>query len=216
MKYRGPTEESFLKDVATHQMTVLLDNGIYRHVQFRRPDTYCMSFELVTWPGYLAYAGDMGEFVFSRLPDMFEFFRDKREGALRINTSYWAEKCRAPCGTEGVKIYSADRFREIIKDWLDQREASAVIREAVDDEVLPLADDGIYPAMRAAIDFVHEGEHVFQDFYEVDPTEYTYRFVWCCYALAWGIRRYDASKILNDAMISSADAAKIGRGLLHD
>ena len=29
------------------------------------------TFDIVTWPGYLCYSGDMGCFVFTRLPDMF-------------------------------------------------------------------------------------------------------------------------------------------------
>ena len=72
------TEQSFLKDVAEHQMTVLRDDGVNRHVQFRRPGTICMGFELITWPGYLCYTGDMGTYVFRRLEDMFEFFRTDR------------------------------------------------------------------------------------------------------------------------------------------
>jgi hypothetical protein len=35
---------------------------------------------------------------------------------------------------------------------------------------------------------------VFEDFREVDCEEYTHRFLWCCYALAWGIEKYDAAK----------------------
>ena len=31
---RQPTEETFLKDVEKHRMTVLLDNGVYRHLRF--------------------------------------------------------------------------------------------------------------------------------------------------------------------------------------
>ena len=39
--------------------------------------------------------GDIGDFVFRRLNDMFEFFRDDDAGKLRINPGYWAEKCTA-------------------------------------------------------------------------------------------------------------------------
>jgi len=93
------TEASFLKDVATHEMQLLRDDGVYRHLRFKRPGTVCMYFDLITWPGFLCYTGDMGTFVFTRLRDMFEFFRTDREYAQRrgdrqlfVNHGYWSEK----------------------------------------------------------------------------------------------------------------------------
>jgi hypothetical protein len=72
-----PTQEQFLKEVSTHQFTVLHESGLYRHLRFKRPGTGIMHFDIVTWPGYLAYSGDMGCFVFQRLDDMLEFFKIK-------------------------------------------------------------------------------------------------------------------------------------------
>lgn len=72
------TVERFLQDVADHKMTVVMDNGVYRHLRFANSDSklaFNQWFDIVTWPGFLAYSGDMGCFVFSRLKDMFEFFR---------------------------------------------------------------------------------------------------------------------------------------------
>jgi hypothetical protein len=34
----------------------------------------------------------------------------------------------------------------------------------------------------------------FSDFWEHDLTEYTYHYIWCCYAIAWGIAEYDKAK----------------------
>lgn len=192
---RQPTEQSFLKDVAAHQMTVVAENDVHRHVRFKRPDTYCMQFDLITWPGHLAYSGDMGCFVFSRLPDMFEFFRPNREGSeLQINLGYWSEKLEAINRNGGHKEFSADLFRENIARWLDDAEASADLRAEVEEEVLYHADDGQDAAYRAARDFKGQEGFEFTDFWEVNCDEYTYHFVWCCYALAWGIRQYDEAK----------------------
>ena len=199
------TEQSFLKDVAMHQMIVVRDDGVNRHIRFKKPDTYCGHFDLITWPGCLCYTGDMGTYVFSRLEDMFEFFRTDREhmhlrdgSTLAINLRYWSEKLQAVDRCDGVKKYSADKFREEISRWLSEdyrgEEASAELLQAVDDEVLSCADDGHHQAMNAAQRFTHDGKHVFQDFWEVDLTEYTYHFVWCCYALAWGIQKYDQER----------------------
>ena len=87
------TPDTFLQDVAQHQIHVIRDDGVYRHVRFKRPDTYCSHFDLITWPGHLCYTGDMGTYVFTRLRDMFDFFRrPDNEKWHRIDRRYWAEK----------------------------------------------------------------------------------------------------------------------------
>ena len=40
----------------------------------------------------------------------------------------------------------------------------------------------------------HNGQRIFSDCWEWRFTEYTHRFVWCCYAIAWAIKQYDAAK----------------------
>ena len=194
------TQESFLQDVAKHQITAARDEGMYRHVIFAQPGTYNQRFELLTWPGYLCYTGDMGTFVFRRIDDMFQFFRsdrpdDDRDGPhLRINLQYWAEKLEAVDRCDGAKCWSEDKFRSVIEGylerWNEEEPVSASLRQAVKDEVLSRAGDGEHEAFRAANEFEHEGFR-FDDLWDHDFKEYTVRFVWCCYALAWGIRQYD-------------------------
>ena len=192
------TEESFLKDVKNHHMTVIRDDGVCRHVQFKQPGTNCYRFDFITWPGYLCYTGDMGTYVFSRLEDMFEFFRTDRkqpkEGqTLFINLGYWAEKLQA-IDRDGVKEYSPDKFREAINRYMeDDERVTPEIRQAVEDEVLAFSDEGEHEASRAVYEFEHDG-YCFVDFFEATLTEYTYRFIWCCYAIAWGINKYDQQK----------------------
>ena len=192
MRKSEPTEEQFLNDTATHELQVLRDDGVNRHLRFRRPGTICMGFDILTWPGYLCYTGDMGTYVFRRLEDMFEFFRGSRNGELRPNFGYWAEKVEA-ADRDGITVYSADIFRARINEWMDENEFSAQAREAVKDFVLPHADDGEYAARKAAYDFSADG-HDFTDFQEANLSEYSYRFTWCCYALRWAIVQYDAAR----------------------
>ncbi len=207
---RTPTEQEFLKDVATHHIQILRDDGIYRHVRFARTGTNCYSFNLVTWPGYLAYSGDMGCYVFSRLEDMFEFFRtvrsNQKEG-LTINLSYWSEKLTATDGGRragGAKQFCSELFTKVVHDWRVSwirenrddlsKEERRELWESVRDEVLYHADDDKVRAYDAAYKFSHKaGGHTFQftDFWDVNCEEYTHHFVWCCYALAWGIQKYD-------------------------
>jgi len=215
------TEASFLEDVATHEMQVLRDDGVYRHVRFKRPGTGCMHFDLITWPGYLCYCGDMGTFVFTRLLDMFEFFRTDREHARRrgdrrlfVNHGYWAEKLVAVdsqrrCGS--AMEYSAEKLRAYVNetrlewirdarrsDWLSQKERRHLWEE-VDHEVLSRIDDdgeeAAYIAMRDFRWIPKRGhcapEYEFTDLGEIEFKQYTHSFQWCCFALSWGIEQYD-------------------------
>ena len=216
------TEERFLRDVSKHEMTVIRDDGVHRHIRFKQPDSSNMFFDLVTWPGFLCYSGDMGTYVFQRTQDMFGFFR--KNGRLDgIDRRYWAEKIEAADNT-GVTRHSHDEFMRQINDWVDQHaegdkpgddepeqlalwaEAYAELRAEVESEVLS-ADSNEVRCFDAANDFEHAGDawqafhgpdakFEFTDFWEVDTKEYTPRFLWCCYALAWGIEQYDAAKRL--------------------
>lgn len=187
------TQDSFLADVANHAMTIAKDDGVYRHVIFAKPGSYHMRFELITWPGYLCYTGDMGTFVFLRLEDMFEFFRNKHQSnKLSINADYWSEKLEAADRVSGAKEWSADRFREVIESYLndDSEPLPEGLREAIVEEVLSRINDGQHEAYRAASDFEYGGFR-FNDIWDHDFTVFTYRFIWCCYALVWGIGKYD-------------------------
>ena len=39
---------------------------------------------------------------------------------------------------------------------------------------------------------------MFDDFFDGSMTRFSFRFLWCCYALAWGINTYDKSKESKD------------------
>lgn len=190
---------SFRADVASHVMTIEQDNGVHRCLHFGRPGTGWYSFRVVTWPGHLYIGGDCDDFVFSRLRDMFEFFRSDRG---RVNLGYWAEKLQASAARIGYESYSADAFREAIEyrltDWIDgealDEEQIAELREQVAEEVLCCADDGEQAAHTAARDFRYNGDEVFTDFWETNLRDYTAGFVWACHAIVWAIAQYDAHK----------------------
>lgn len=189
MKYQC-TEENFLKDVVDHKMFVLRDDGIYRHVAFKKPGTSDMRFDLITWPGCLCYTGDMGTYVFQRTTDMFTFFRSEpgEKARIPINPDYWSQKLDAVDRSDGVKKFSIERFREAVREHLNNKNA----RE-IEEELLTEDYGNEYEAQKAVQDL--EGyEDVFADFYEIDVTEYVHRFLWCCHALVWAIQQYDKAK----------------------
>ena len=198
-------ESSFLKDVAKHEMVIVRADGVNRHVRFAQPGTYNMHFDLITWRGYLCYTGDMGTYVFKRLDDMFHFFRTDREHlhlrdgkTLAINPSYWGEKLQAVDSSDGYRKWSKEKFesriREAFEEWIAEREQPDLdeLRAQFQDEVLDVLDHGgMENAYSAALSFEVGGQYPFQDWWEVNTDEYSYRFMWCCYALAWGVQKYD-------------------------
>lgn len=208
------TVSEFLTNVATHQMEIIKDDGIYRHVRFARPGTSCMHFDLITWPGYLAYVGDMGSYTFSRIRDMFEFFRqpakptDANPSGLTINPGYWSEKVQAADMSDGVTEFSEVKFKAKAKRWFDEwaddaSDLSAEQRnelwDSIESDVFGVLVDygaqGAHQAYGAFMDFEHGGSRPFHDFFEVSSDVYSRRFLWCCYALVWGINQYDASQV---------------------
>lgn len=128
--------ERFARDTATHELTVLRDDGMYRHLKFRgvaklkdgstSPSSFYW-FDLITWPGNLVVNGDCGSYHLARIPDMFEFFRGHD-----INPQYWAEKVRAG----KTSRYSQDRFRRLVTESAADSEADyAGLAEAVEERI---------------------------------------------------------------------------------
>ena len=211
------TTTQFLKDIERHEMHILRDDGVYRHVRFKRQGSMCMHFDLVTWPGYLCYTGDMGTYVFTRLNDMFEFFRrDTGERQYRIDFRYWAEKCEGADKGDGVQEFDVEAFRAAVK-----RQGARIIRshraraklskderrelwEQLQTDVLDLLDprqeqvafNRAYEFSYAKGSFLDPGHENFHLELEDFPSckRYSHRFLWCCHALAWGINVYDTAR----------------------
>lgn len=207
------TEERFLRDVANHQMTVIRDDGVNRHIRFSKPDSGDMQFDLITWQGYLCYCGDMGTYVFRRINDMFQFFRTDREymclpegQQLAINPGYWSEKLEAiSCFGGGFEVFNMDKFKKAVKEEFDEFIADngfpddkrESLLEEIDWKILSAENE--HAAMSAIYEFSYEGaDSLFVDFFEHDFQEYTFHFIWCCYALAWGISKYDENRLTTE------------------
>ena len=200
----------FERDIAGHRLEIVKDDGLYRHLRFRRPGTYCMGFDIVTFPGWLVYVGDMGCYTFTRLADMMEFFRQPANNLYgQIDRRYWAEKCHASDKHDGIQEFSREAFAirarevftEVIEDFglTDEQKAEAL--ESMEIEVIQRAeDDGEAAAFSTARDFqvldprTGKNRAIFVDSWEWNCRVYTQRFNWCCCALAWGIAQYDAAK----------------------
>ena len=219
-------EERFLRCVPKHRLTIMRDDGVYRHLRFKEPGRFAYWFDLITWPGCLAIEGDCGSYTFKRLHDMFEFFRREpgdfmRPKPLTINPDYWAQKLEAQsCNGRSpgnVRRWSAEAFEDAVKrdvidhmkhNMVDMPDARRALIEAVREEVLEAKEDE-HGAQRAVYEFnfafgeepgyrnaYADNRHRFhfEDFYEHNCTEWDYQFLWNCFAIVWGIQRYDERK----------------------
>ncbi|MBX9150041.1 hypothetical protein [Rhodococcus qingshengii] len=189
-------KEWFDRDTAEHQMTILHDDGVYRHVRFAQPGTSMMHWDLVTWPGHLCIDGDLDSFTFSREHDMFGFFAMDRG---RINPHYWAEKITNR--SVQTRVYEPDKAKaRIIEAFLEQRHLMSApagpawrsLREEVLDE-FTLGDESLIRDALARWSFtdVDSSERwEFSDTWEWDLREWDYHYLMACYAIAWGIQKY--------------------------
>jgi hypothetical protein len=205
------SRERFIRDTAKHEMTVLHDDGLYRHLRFQQASGSSFYwFDLVTWPGCLVISGDMGAHHFSRTRDMFDFFgpkgarggfEDERWG---INPHYWGEKLRGPRpGRDGVRSYSHEAFQAHLYSWADDwaeysRDGGmypSVLHEALDREVLADWTHSADEAIARLRDLEDElgAPDLFGDAWEWDLREFDGAFLWNCWAIVWGIEQYRAT-----------------------
>lgn len=198
------TEKRFLNDIKEHEMTIIRNDDVDRHLRFSRPESSVYRFDIITWSGHLLITGDMGSWLFRRTHDMFSFFRmDKgdwnyEENGLGINPHYWEEKLLAVDARGGrdlgAKQYSQDLLEKVVRDIVDEWTEDWE-ENRVNDLWERLEEDVIYAeterdAHEAAANFEHDG-FKFSDFWEHELREYTFIYLWCCYAVIWGIRKFD-------------------------
>lgn len=186
--------ERFNKSVAEHEMIVVQNDGLHRHLTFKNPDTFNNHFHITTWPGYLAISGDIGCYVFARLPDMFKFFRHDE-----INPGYWGEKLQSIERNGGYREFSEDLFRDAIKSDFEQWSFDDDDQRAKALEALEAADLGedsnpesFEHGVRMALDYkCPVTGNRFNDFWDHTLEDFTFRFLWCCHAIRWAVAEYD-------------------------
>lgn len=191
----------FASDTDEHEMTVLHDDGLYRHLRFRGPKHGMYWFGLITVPGTLIFQGDGDSFVFSRIEDMFEFFRAP---IGRINPDYWAEKLTS--GRKKVMAYDEDLFIATVKDQLIESIRYGDAPPGVSKALIEHAADydlGYEENAHAMLeDFEYKGFR-FHNTWEWDFRDYDWWFLWACHAIVAGIAQYDAQYDKKDLQAAS-------------
>lgn len=195
--------ERFPRDTAKHQMTVLHDDGLYRHLRFMSPENSAYWYDLITLPDGLVVRGDGESFVFTilRAGDLFDLFR-RTAYKGSINPGYWSEKLSSE--RDAATDYSMHLFDEQVAENLTEAEKEFPgVTEAWNEHVGEWSEFNTEyesEARRALDDFEYLPEGAtgkpfqFYDTYEWDLKDYAWWFLWACHGIVWGIAQYDAAK----------------------
>lgn len=198
----------FKRATAGHEMTVLHEDGTYRHLRFQTPGNgSSYGYDLITWPYNLVIRGGW-TFTFSidATEDMLDLFR-RTAFPGQINPGYWQEKVTA--GRDQIESFSEELLKKEIEDTVQQWEQGSSVtglREAVEEHFF-----GEWPeynleyreeANRALYDFSFTPEgarsgdspYVFDDWSEWRLTEFSPGFLWSCHAIRHGVSLYDAAR----------------------
>ncbi|SEI45436.1 hypothetical protein SAMN04487917_101379 [Arthrobacter sp. yr096] len=198
--YHPEVLQRFNSDIEDHEMTILLDQDVYRHLRFKKPGTGMYYFDIITSPWLLTIRGDMGTYVFSREHDMFPWFNSGY-----VNADYWAQKLQAIDKQGGLREHSENLFKDhIIQDFWERRldyepkKVSAIWGE-IREEILGRWVDrstGL-DCFRLMDDFESNGFR-YSEAYEHSFDKLTFHYLWCCHAILSGIQHYNAAKAAAD------------------
>src|SRR5699024_5275818 len=176
--------------VQDHSMIIENDNGVHRCLYFGIKGNSNYHFRIVTWPGHLAISGDMGDFVFSRIEDMFGFFRGK---CGVINTGYWCEKLKSISVFGGHEEFDWEKFYTELEDCLvnynDELDADYVKQELA----MSVIEEDEFGAVELMRNWCHEKIEL--DWCDLPSgKKFTYQYIWCLFAIVWSINKYDSHK----------------------
>lgn len=193
--------EIFNRDTAGHEMDVLHNDGLYRHLQFTTPGHGNGAFQIVTCPGLLTITGDMGTFSFSQISDMFDYFR----GAFKPER--WATKVvnGASGGAKEVSEFSNSAFKQWLLvdhvESLDEYSAAVVEewRSVLDVNFLNDNAQVVGTASEAAwlLDQLELPEELEEHYNAASYSSqewdvFSFQFAWCAAAILTAIRTFGA------------------------
>lgn len=188
--------ERFKRDTANHVMTVLHEDGLYRHLRFANPERGSFgAFELITWPYNLVVkTGWTFHFDIDATPDMLDLFRNTAFSG-EINPSYWQEKVRA--GRDEIEGFDENLFEQQVKQHVVEAirngDAPRGIGREVSRDIFEWGDISHEAGARAELEaFSYEG-WTFGETWEWNFADYTPGFLWSCHAIRHGIDVYDAA-----------------------
>jgi hypothetical protein len=200
--FETSTEKSARKNFAQwtekHELKIVHEDGLYRHLRIAAPGSYHYGYDLITWPWHLSIQGDLSSgLTFSRLEDMLQFFR--RPAGPWIDFGYWAQKITASDFTK-VRSYSRARLDKRLEQAFDYAEEEADgasntnVREAWESHAPGYDLDNEYEA-REAVSTFPDTYPGFGDSWEWDLTDWDYGYLVVCHAIHRGVELYDQAQV---------------------
>ncbi|MFE9850249.1 hypothetical protein ACFYPN_15765 [Streptomyces sp. NPDC005576] len=194
----NPTaDQTIAARFANHTMTVLHEDGLYRHLRFDNPEKPGQyPFELITWPYNLVVkSGWTFHFDIDATPDMFVLFR-RTAFSGEINPGYWQEKVRA--GRDEIEGFDPDTFERLVKEHVVQaiREGSAPrgLGREVTTEIFEMGDIDNEAGARSALDSFDYKGWSFGETWEWNFSDYNPGFLHSCHAIRHAIDLHAAAR----------------------
>ncbi|MEU7240242.1 hypothetical protein [Streptomyces sparsogenes] len=187
----------FARDTAKHQMTVLHEDGLYRHLKFANPEHGSFgSFQLITWPYNLVVkTGWTFHFDIDATEDMFDLFR-RTALTGKINPGYWSEKVRA--GRDEVEGFDPGLFEQQVKQYIvaaiRNGDAPRGIGAEITRDIFEWGDISHEAGARKELEDFRYEDWTFGDTTEWEFCDFTPGFLWSCFAIRHGIDLYDAAR----------------------
>lgn len=189
---------TFAANTGDHELSVIFDNGDYRHLRMSKPGMLAWHWEIFTAPGYLAFVGDIGvQLIFRRTTDMLGFFNTRNygdiygDGSPFINPGYWEEKA-GPDMQSVTRTFDVDHAVDVVRDAVNELVDCDEVRAEVGDELIASARDAanLEPNAQSFGAWLYESEHLSALASEAEVEIFHPQFLNTCFALATIANRY--------------------------
>lgn len=184
--------QRYQSNAGSHTLTVLHEDGLYRHLRFNSPNSFYW-FDIITWPKGLTINGGMGTFTLKVDEDdvLALFLRS-------ASPSYWQEKVYSTDRNDGHYGWLSDVFDEKVRAAVDtwaadlDEDDAVLLRDRVDMEVLAYSHSA-GGAMLAVSTFSFGGRS-FTGWGDWDCEGLSDRFMFNCFALRDAAGQYRSWK----------------------
>nr|WP_233109105.1 hypothetical protein [Streptomyces sp. 14R-10] len=194
-------QEQFASEAEGAGVSVLKDDGVYRHLRIHLPRASWKWCEVVTWPGALTLNGGLGCWTFT-VPeeDPLGLFRPNPHSE-RVNPLYWEGKL-AP-GSK-ARVYSTSRATAYIRqDVAEAADDFPGLAGDVDSDLLdgsPCVDLSTEGGLRAALAAFEEMHGATYEGWRFPVESWDLKrfdpwFVLSCVVLPWAVEQYDATLV---------------------
>lgn len=217
MEFEEKSKSDAFENLENHKLTVKLDSGDYRHLVVAAPGTNIDRFEIMTFPGGLMCTGDMGSYVFERVPAMSKLVVDHKLDD--IDLYFWSKKLVSIDKTVGYLRFNSIKFQAEVDDEINEfvsfveettrEKCEDKEKEAFRSEISRLVSDvGNEFEMYQAYETINSNEVMLQGLpFSVempsfsDFLTYNYGFIFCCCAITLAINKYKDSLAEHDIAV---------------